>query len=75
MGYGFPIDFSVRASNDTKTFLHIVDQHCSNYIPVVTRSFPTSVQAQYFQVVPITYGTDEYGKKVFQLAEIFVETP
>ncbi len=74
MGYGFPIDFSVRASNDSRTFIHILDQHYSNFTPVVDCLFSNPVDAQYFQFVPITYGTDDHGTKLFQLAEIYVHT-
>ena len=73
MGYGFPIDFSVRASNDSQNFIHILDQHYSSYTPVVNCSFPSVVDARYFQILPITYGEDDHGTKLFQLAEVFVE--
>lgn len=73
-GYGFPIDFSIAASNDTIEFNHVLDYHYANYTPVVTCVFTNSVTAQYFQILPINYGSDEYGQKVFQLAEIFVGT-
>jgi hypothetical protein len=73
MSYGFPIDFTVRASNDSQNFVHILDQHYANYTPVVNCLFPNPVDAQYFQVVPITYGEDDHGTKFFQLGEIFVQ--
>ena len=72
MGYGFPIDFSVRASNDSRNFIHVLDQHYSNSTSVVDCLFSNPVDAQYFQVVPLTYGTDDHGTKLFQLAEIYV---
>jgi hypothetical protein len=74
MGYGFPIDFSVRASNDSQNFIHILDQHYSNFTPVVECPFPNPVDARYFQVVPITYGEDDHGTKLFQLAELYAHT-
>jgi len=73
MSYGFPIDFSIRASNDSQNFIHILDQHYSNFTPVVTCLFPNPVEAQYFQILPITYGTDDHGTKLFQLAEGYVQ--
>jgi hypothetical protein len=73
MGYGFPIDFTIRASNDSQNFVHILDQHYSNFTPIVDCPFPNPVDAQYFQVVPITYGEDDHGTKLFQLGEIFVQ--
>jgi hypothetical protein len=73
-GYGFPIDFSIRASNDSQNFVYILDQHYSNYTSVVTCLFSSPIQAQYFQILPINYGTDEHGNKIFQLAEIYVQT-
>ncbi|CAF1266703.1 unnamed protein product [Adineta ricciae] len=74
LGYGFPVDFAVRASNDSQNFVHIIDQHYTNTTTVVNCSFTTPVQARYLQVLPITYGTDEHGIKLFQLAEIYVQT-
>jgi hypothetical protein len=73
-GYGFPIDFSIRASNDSLNFIHILDQHYSNYTVVVITLFSNPIEAQYLQVQPINYGTDEHGNKIFQLAEIYVQT-
>ena len=70
MGYGFPINFSVRARNDSQHFIHMLDQHYSNVTPI-NCLFSRKVDAQYFQIVPITYGTDDH---VFQLAEIYVHT-
>jgi hypothetical protein len=74
LGLGFPIDFSIRASNDSQNFVHILDQHYSNFTPIVDCPFPNPVDAQYFQVVPITYGEDDHGTKLFQLAELYVHT-
>jgi hypothetical protein len=73
-GYGFPIDFSVQASNDSQNFIHILDQHYTNFTPVVNCLFPSPVEARYFQILPITYGTDDHGTKLFQLAEIYVQS-
>jgi hypothetical protein len=73
-GYGFPIDFSIQASNDSQNFIHVLDQHYSNYTSVVTCLFSNPIEAQYFRVLPINYGTDEHGNKIFQLAEIYVQT-
>ena len=73
MGYGFPIDFSIRASNDSANFIHVLDQHYSNYTSVVNCPFPSPVDARYFQILPITYGQDDHGTKLFQLGEISVE--
>jgi hypothetical protein len=73
LGLGFPIDFSIRASNDSQNFVHILDQHYSNFTPIVDCPFPNPVDAQYFQVVPITYSEDDHGTKLFQLGEIFVQ--
>jgi F5/8 type C domain len=69
-GYGFPLKFSILASNDSQHFTPILDYAYSSYTETVTCTFPNPVNARYFQVMPITYGTDEQGKTVFQLAEI-----
>ncbi len=69
MGYGFPI----RPSNNSQNFIHILDQHYSNFTPIVDCTFPNPVDAQYFQVVPITYDEDDHEIKLFQLGEIFVQ--
>ncbi|UJR29221.1 hypothetical protein I4U23_010435 [Adineta vaga] len=74
MGYGFPIDFSVQASNDSQNFIHILDQHYSNLTSIVNCFFMIPVLARYFQVVPVTYGVDEHGTKLLQVAEIYVQT-
>ncbi len=72
MGYSFPIIFSVRASNDSQNYIHILDQHYSNFTPVVDCLFYNPVDARYFQVLPVPYGTDDHGTKLFQLAEIYI---
>lgn len=72
MSFGFPIDFSILASNDSQHFLHILDQHYSTHMPIVNCVFPETVAAQYFRVVPKTYGEDDHGNKFFQLAELYV---
>lgn len=69
-GAGFPLKFSITASNDSQHFTPVLDYVYSNYTTTVTCTFPNVVNAQYLQVLPITYGTDEQGKAVFQLAEI-----
>ena len=74
MSLGFPIDFSILASNDSQNFLHILDQHYGTQLPVVNCLFPNIVVAQYFRIVPVTYGQDDHGTKLFQLAEIYLHT-
>ncbi len=56
MGYDFPIDFSVRARNDSLNFIYIL-----NFTPIVDCLFSNPVEARYFQVLPVTYGTDDHG--------------
>jgi hypothetical protein len=73
MSYGFAIDFSILESNDSKNFIHILDQYYSNFTAIVNCSFSNPVKARYFQVLPITYGTDDHETKLLQLAEIYVK--
>ena len=69
-GSGFPLKFSILASNNSQHFTPILAYGYSNYTATVTCTFPNPVSAEYFQALPITYGTDEQGKTVFQLAEV-----
>ncbi|MEU2718716.1 discoidin domain-containing protein [Streptomyces sp. NPDC007205] len=73
-GWGFPVDFTIQTSQEGTTFTNVRFQQHTGFInPGNTRvslAFTAPAKARFIRVLATKLGTDPYGNRYFQLAEV-----